>query len=44
VELKYFAGMTSEQISHVLGVSVRTIDGDWAMARAWLKLRLVSQN
>jgi RNA polymerase sigma factor (TIGR02999 family) len=40
VELKFFGGMTSEQISHVLGVSIRTVDGDWAMARAWLKLRL----
>lgn len=44
VELKFFAGLTSEQISHVIGVSVRTVDGDWAMARAWLRLHLGLQN
>lgn len=44
VELKFFAGMTSEQISHVIGVSVRTVDGDWAMAKAWLRLQLLQQN
>lgn len=44
VELKFFAGLTSEQISHVIGVSVRTVDGDWAMAKAWLRLQLLQQN
>lgn len=36
VELRFFAGMSEEEISHVLGVSVRTIKRDWNVARAWL--------
>ena len=41
VELRFFGGLAVDQIAHVLGVSSRTVDGDWAMARAWLKLRLM---
>lgn len=41
VELRYFGGLTSEQIAGVLGVSVRTVDGEWAMARAWLRTQLM---
>ena len=36
VELKFFAGMTIEEISEILGVSVRTVKRDWQLARAWL--------
>jgi RNA polymerase sigma-70 factor (ECF subfamily) len=36
VELRFFGGLTEEEISHVLGVSVRTIKRDWNVARAWL--------
>lgn len=36
-EMRLFAGMTVEEIAHVLEVSPRTIDDDWAMARAWLR-------
>lgn len=36
VELRWFGGMTHEQIAGVLDVSKRTIDADWQMARAWL--------
>lgn len=37
VELKFFGGLTSEQIATVLGVSVRTVEADWSMARTWLR-------
>jgi len=40
VEYRYFAGMTIPEVAHVLGVSPRTVDKDWAMARAWLSVRL----
>jgi len=40
VELKYFGNLTVKQIAHVLGVSPRLVDGDWAMARGWLRQRL----
>lgn len=36
VELKFFSGMTSAEIAGELDVSVRTVDGHWAHARAWL--------
>lgn len=40
VELRFFAEMTIEEISHVLGVSVSTVEREWRMARAWLSGRL----
>jgi RNA polymerase sigma factor (TIGR02999 family) len=36
VELRVFAGATVEEIAHTLGVSKRTVDTDWAVARMWL--------
>jgi RNA polymerase sigma-70 factor (ECF subfamily) len=36
VELRFFSGLTEEQIAEVLGVSSRTVKRDWTMARAWL--------
>ncbi|MDX2147561.1 MAG: sigma-70 family RNA polymerase sigma factor [Planctomycetota bacterium] len=42
VELRFFGGLTSEQTAQLLGVSKRTVDEDWAMARAWLSLELHS--
>lgn len=40
VELKFFGGLSNEAVAQVLGVSVRTVEGEWAMAKAWLKRRL----
>jgi RNA polymerase sigma factor (TIGR02999 family) len=36
VELRVFAGMTMQEIAHILVVSKRTVDNDWAFASAWL--------
>lgn len=36
VELRYFAGLQDEEIADVLGVTRRTVQRDWAKARAWL--------
>jgi RNA polymerase sigma factor (TIGR02999 family) len=36
VEMRFFGGLSEEEISHVLGISVRTIKRDWNVARAWL--------
>ena len=36
VELRYYAGLTMEEVATSLGVSVRTVERDWARARAWL--------
>ena len=43
VELRYFAGLTFEEIASELGLSARTIKRDWTMARAWLHQELSSQ-
>jgi len=36
VELKFFAGLSNEDASEVLGISASTVKRDWVMARAWL--------
>lgn len=41
VTLRFFGGLTVEQIAEVLSVSKRTIDYDWLHARAWLLNELV---
>jgi RNA polymerase sigma factor (TIGR02999 family) len=40
VELKYFGGMTYEEIAEVLAVSAITVRRDWEFARAWLRTEL----
>jgi len=40
VELRFFGGLSLEQAARVLGVSPHTVKADWAMARAWLRVRL----
>ena len=36
VELKFFAGLTTEEIADTLRVSTATVERDWKFARAWL--------
>ena len=36
VELKFFAGLSLEEIAEQLGVSQETVSRDWRRARAWL--------
>ncbi|QDV07992.1 RNA polymerase sigma factor [Planctomycetes bacterium Poly30] len=40
VELRFFGGLTHDEIAEVLGISYRTVENDWRFARAWLKERL----
>lgn len=40
VEMRFLAGMTVEEVAEAIGVSKRTVEGDWTMARAWLRKRL----
>jgi RNA polymerase sigma factor (TIGR02999 family) len=40
VELRFFAGLTVEEVAEVLGVSRATIENDWTFAKAWLRRRL----
>lgn len=36
VELRFFAGLTIEDTSEVMGISPATVKRDWTSARAWL--------
>lgn len=40
VELRVFAGLTVDETAAALGVSARTVDEDWTMAKAWLRREL----
>lgn len=40
VEMRFYAGMTVEEIAHVLGVSMSTVEADWRMAKAYLSGKL----
>jgi RNA polymerase sigma-70 factor (ECF subfamily) len=40
VELRFFGGLTVQEVAHVLHVSKRTVEGDWQTARAWLSREL----
>jgi RNA polymerase sigma-70 factor (ECF subfamily) len=42
VELRFFGGMTVEEVAHVLELSKTTVESEWRMARAWLRSRLSS--
>ena len=36
VEMKFFAGMTNQEVGAALGVSDATVEREWTMTRAWL--------
>ena len=40
VELRYFAGLSMEQIADVMGLNRRTVTRDWSFARAFLAAAL----
>jgi RNA polymerase sigma factor (TIGR02999 family) len=40
VELRYFGGLTGDQIAAVLGISPTTVDRYWSYAKAWLRAEM----
>ena len=42
VELRFFGGMTVEDVAHVLRVSKTTVESEWRMARAWIRRELTT--
>jgi len=42
VELRFFAGLSNEEIAEILETSARTVKREWAHARAWLRGELES--
>jgi RNA polymerase sigma factor (TIGR02999 family) len=43
VELRFFGGLTFDQIAGILGVSEKTAKRDWQLARVWLQRELETQ-
>ncbi len=43
VELRFFGGLTVDEISQVIGVSPATVKRDWTTARAWLYRQMATQ-
>ena len=44
VELRFFGGLTVEEVAEVLGVSKRTVENDWKIVRAWLRRELAGED
>jgi RNA polymerase sigma factor (TIGR02999 family) len=42
VELRFFVGLSNEEIAEFLGVSTRSVTRDWLHARSWLRRELAT--
>lgn len=40
VELRFFGGMAMREIATEMGLGLRTVEKEWAMARAWMRREL----
>jgi RNA polymerase sigma-70 factor (ECF subfamily) len=43
VELRFFGGLTVQEVADALGVSKRTVESEWTMIRAWLRRELAEE-
>ncbi len=43
VELRFFGGLTVAETAETLGVSARTIDREWRLAKAWLRTEIEAE-
>jgi RNA polymerase sigma factor (sigma-70 family) len=37
VELRFFGGLTLEEVAEVIGVAPATVSREWAKAKSWLR-------
>ncbi len=44
VELRFFGGLTNEEIGTVLDISPRTIKREWRLAKAWLRREIMKES
>jgi RNA polymerase sigma factor (TIGR02999 family) len=44
VECRFYGGLTEAETAEALGVSLRTVAGDWVMAKGWLYRALVAES
>jgi RNA polymerase sigma factor (TIGR02999 family) len=40
VELRYFGGLTIDEVAEVIGISAATVVREWTIAKAWLRAEL----
>lgn len=40
VEMRFFGGMTVDEVAHEIGRSKRWVEAEWTMIRAWLRAEL----
>ena len=43
VKLRFFAGLTNDQVASVLNVAVSTVKLDWTYAKNWLRAELIDE-
>lgn len=43
VELRYFAGLSAQETAEAMGLSLRTVEREWAAAKAWLRAELAGE-
>jgi RNA polymerase sigma factor (TIGR02999 family) len=43
VEMRYFGGLTADEIASVLGISPQSVNRDWNLAKAWLAREMSRQ-
>jgi RNA polymerase sigma factor (TIGR02999 family) len=43
VELRFFGEMTMPEVAEFMGLGQRTVEKDWAMARAWLRKEISAE-
>lgn len=41
VELRFFAGLSNEEIAEALGISLATVNREWRLAKAWLRSEIL---
>jgi RNA polymerase sigma factor (TIGR02999 family) len=41
VQMKFFGGLSGPDIAEVLGISLATVERDWATARIWLRREMI---
>ncbi len=44
VELRFFGGMTIDEVAEALGLSPRTVQREWRVARVWLRRQIYSES
>jgi RNA polymerase sigma factor (TIGR02999 family) len=44
VEMRYFTGLSLDQVAEALGLSTRSVEREWRFARAWLADRLARKD